>query len=130
MQICTAQVDSVLVGFVSSYGASRPINVSLVGHDGGQTSRDIAACKAAGVKVLLSFGGVVPFGQGQACPYGFSSNKASDYKDGRNASAAQAEQTSVSQLSHSSSGRFSLLAVFCMLIVMELIMSQQTDKCL
>ncbi len=88
-------MDTVIVGFVTSYGASRPINISLVGHDGAQTSKDIVACKAAGVKVLLSFGGVVPFGQGQACPYGFSSDKPSDYKDGRNASAAQATQTKV-----------------------------------
>ncbi len=95
MQVCKTQVDTVIVGSVSSYGNGRALNISLVGHDGAQTSTDIAACQAGGVKVLLSLGGNFPFGQGQSCPYGFLSDKASDYSDGSDTSAAQAEQLRV-----------------------------------
>ncbi|KAK9836460.1 hypothetical protein WJX74_000972 [Apatococcus lobatus] len=90
--ICKTPVDTVIVGFVTSYGASRPIKVSLVGHDGAQTAADIRTCKAQGIKVLLSLGGPVPTGHGEPCPYGFSSDSPADYIDGKNASAAVAQQ--------------------------------------
>lgn len=97
MQICKTQIDTVIIGFVTSYGASRPIKVSLVGHDGAQTAADIRTCKAAGIKVLLSLGGPVPSGHSEPCPYGFSSSSPADYSDGRNASSAIAHQSRVSQ---------------------------------